>query len=264
MGMGDRRKQGRKVEREGRGDPKGRAGELRRMTEDHGTNDEGRMTIRVLLADDQGLFREGLHTLLSVQADVEVVGEAANGAEAVALAHELRPDVVLMDVQMPELDGVAATRQLQTSQPECRVILLTTFDDDEYVFEGLRAGALGYLLKDVPSERLLEAIRAAARGESFLQPSVAAKVVAEFARLARQAPANDAARRAVQALPEPLTEREMEILRLVADGASNKEIAGRLFLAEGTVKNHVTSLLGKLGVSGRMQAANRARELGLL
>ncbi len=220
--------------------------------------------IRVLLADDQGLFREGLHTLLSVQADVEVVGEAANGAEAVALARDLRPDVVLMDVQMPELDGVAATRQLQASQAGCRVILLTTFDDDEYVFEGLRAGAVGYLLKDVPSARLLEAIRAAARGESFLQPSVAAKVVAEFARLRGQAPANDAARRAAQALPEPLTERELEILRLVADGASNKEIAGRLFLAEGTVKNHVTSLLGKLGVGGRMQAANRARELGLL
>jgi DNA-binding NarL/FixJ family response regulator len=227
------------------------------------------MVIRVLLADDQGLFREGLRTLLSVQADVEVVGEAANGEEAVALAQEVRPDVVLMDVQMPLLDGVAATRRLQHALPASRVILLTTFDDDEYVFEGLRAGAVGYLLKDTPSARLLEAIRAAARGESFLQPSVAAKVVAEFTRMAElarragRAP-TEGGPRAAQALPEPLTERELEILRLVAGGASNKEIAGQLFLAEGTVKNHVTSLLGKLGVNGRMQAANRARELGLL
>jgi DNA-binding NarL/FixJ family response regulator len=220
--------------------------------------------IKVLLADDQGLFREGLHTLLSVQAELEVVGEAANGEEAMALARDLRPDVVLMDVQMPVLDGVAATRRLRQEQPECRVILLTTFDDDEYVFEGLRAGAVGYLLKDAPSARLLDAIRAAARGESFLQPSVAAKVVAEFTRLAAQVPAENAAQRAAQALPEPLTERELEILKLVAAGASNKEIAQQLFLAEGTVKNHVTNLLGKLGVTGRLQAANRARELGLL
>jgi len=222
------------------------------------------MSIRVLLADDQGLFREGLRTLLSVHSDVDVVGEAANGEEALTLAAELRPEVVLMDVQMPVLDGVAATRRLHLAQPECRVILLTTFDDDEYVFEGLRAGAVGYLLKDTPSARLLDAIRAAARGETFLQPSVAAKVVAEFTRLADQAPAQTSGQRAAAALPEPLTERELEILRLVAGGASNKEIAGQLFLAEGTVKNHVTSLLGKLGVNGRMQAANRARELGLL
>jgi DNA-binding NarL/FixJ family response regulator len=219
------------------------------------------MRIKVLLADDQGLFREGLRTLLSLQPEIEVVGEAANGEEAVAAAEALRPDVALMDVQMPVLDGVAATRRLHASRPECRVILLTTFDDDEYVFEGLRAGAVGYLLKDAPSARLLDAIRAAARGESFLQPSVAAKVVAEFTRLAAQAPAESASQRAAQAMPEPLSERELEILKLVAAGASNKEIAGQL---EGTVKNHVTSLLGKLGVSGRMQATNRARELGLL
>jgi DNA-binding NarL/FixJ family response regulator len=199
-----------------------------------------------------------LHTLLSLQADLEVVGEAENGAEAVRLAAALRPDVVLMDVQMPELDGVAATRRLRAEQPTCRVILLTTFDDDEYVFEGLRAGALGYLLKDAPSARLVEAIRAAARGESFLQPSVAAKVVAEFNRLSGPAPARPSP------LAEPLSEREMEVLRLLADGASNKDIAARLVLAEGTVKNHVTNILGKLGVAGRMQAVNRARELGLL
>jgi DNA-binding NarL/FixJ family response regulator len=216
--------------------------------------------ITVLLADDQALFREGLHTLLSTHAELQVVGEAANGDEALRLAAELHPAVVLMDVQMPVLDGVAATRRLRATQPECRVILLTTFDDDEYVFEGLRAGAAGYLLKDAPSARLVEAIRAAARGESFLQPSVAAKVVAELNRLAGQAPAAPPA----SALPEPLSERELEILKLVANGLSNKEIAAQLFLAEGTVKNHVTNILGKLGVSGRLPAVNRARDLGLL
>ena len=216
------------------------------------------MTIKVLLADDQALFREGLHTLLSVHADLEVVGEAGNGAEALRLAAATQPDVILMDVQMPVLDGVAATRRLRAEQPACRVILLTTFDDDEYVFEGLRAGAVGYLLKDAPSARLVEAIQAAARGESFLQTSVTAKVLAEFARLAQPPPA------AHPSLAEPLSERELEILRLVAAGASNKDIASQLFLAEGTVKNHVTNILGKLGVSGRLPAVNRARELGLI
>ena len=139
--------------------------------------------IKILLVDDQPLFREGLRTLLSVQSDFEIVGEAGNGEEAIKLARTLQPAVVLMDLQMPVLDGVAATRSLKTEQPDCRVIVLTTFDDDENVFDGLRAGAVGYLLKDAPSEKLCEAIRLAARGESFLQPSVAAKVVAEFARL---------------------------------------------------------------------------------
>jgi len=145
--------------------------------------------IRVLLVDDQALFREGLRTLLGMQPGLVVVGEAANGEEALRLAAKLGPQVVLMDLRMPVLDGVTATRRLHEAQPDCRVIVLTTFDDDEYVFEGLRAGAVGYLLKDVPSEKLAEAIRAAAGGESFLQPSVAAKVVAEFARLAEQASA---------------------------------------------------------------------------
>ncbi len=216
------------------------------------------MTIKVLLVDDQALFREGLHTLLAVHASLEVVGEAANGEEALQLAAAKQPDVILMDVQMPVLDGVAATRRLRSEQPACRVIMLTTFDDDEYVFEGLRAGAVGYLLKDAPSARLVEAIQAAARGESFLQTSVTAKVLAEFTRLAQRAPAGSAG------LAGPLTEREIEILRLVAEGASNKDIAGRLFLAEGTVKNHITNILGKLGVSGRLHAVNRARELRLL
>ena len=143
-------------------------------------------TIRVLLVDDQALFREGLRMLLSVQPDLDVVGEAANGEEALRQAAALHPQVVLMDLRMPVLDGVAATRRLRATQPECRVIVLTTFDDDEDIFEGLRAGAAGYLLKDVPPSQLVEAIRAAARGESFLEPSVATKVVAEFTRLAGQ------------------------------------------------------------------------------
>ena len=214
--------------------------------------------ITILLVDDQPLFREGLRTLLSVQLDLKVVGEAGDGEEAIKLCRTLKPAVVLMDLQMPVLDGVEATRRLHHEQPDSRVIVLTTFDDDEMVFDGLRAGALGYLLKDVPPEKLAEAIRAAARGESFLQPSIAAKVVAEFARLTtkRSPPA--------QALIEPLSDREQEILALIATGATNREIGNQLFLAEGTVKNHVTNVLGKLGVRDRTQAALKAREMGLI
>ena len=214
--------------------------------------------IKILLVDDQPLFREGLRTLLSLQSDFEIVGEAGNGEEALSLARKLLPSVVLMDLQMPVLDGVAATRRLHRELPDCRVIVLTTFDDDEMVFDGLRAGAIGYLLKDAPSEKLGEAIRSAARGESFLQPSVAAKVVAEFARLTNKPAMNS------RALVEPLSDRELGILSLIADGASNREIAGTLFLAEGTVKNHVTNILGKLGVRDRTQAALKARETGLI
>ncbi len=215
--------------------------------------------IRILLVDDQALFREGLRTLLSVQPDFQVVGEASNGQEALRLAASLRPAVVLMDLHMPVLDGVSATRQLHQEQPACKVIALTTFDDDETVFEALRAGAIGYLLKDTVSDKLFEAIRAAARGESFLQPAIAAKVVAEFTRLA-----NHAAPPQSHSLAEPLSERELEVLRLVAIGASNKEIATHLFIAEGTVKNHLTNILGKLGVNDRVQAALKAKELGLI
>ena len=214
--------------------------------------------ITILLVDDQPLFREGLRTLLSVRSDLKVVGEAGDGEEAIMLCRTLKPAVVLMDLQMPVLDGVEATRRLHHEQPDSRVIVLTTFDDDEMVFDGLRAGALGYLLKDAPSEKLAEAIRAAARGESFLQPSIAAKVVAEFARLTtkRSPPA--------QALIDPLSDREQEILALIATGATNREIGNQLFLAEGTVKNHVTNVLGKLGVRDRTQAALKAREMGLI
>jgi DNA-binding NarL/FixJ family response regulator len=223
------------------------------------TQTTGQEKIRILLVDDQALFREGLHTLLSVHPDLDIVGEANHGQEALELAASLQPAVVLMDLRMPVLDGVAATRRLKEVQPDCRVIVLTTFDDDDYVFDGLRAGAVGYLLKDVSSEKLVEAIRAAARGESFLQPSVAAKVVAEFTRLAEHPSPKSS-----QPLLEPLSSRELEILGLVATGASNREIAAKLFIAEGTVKNHLTNILGKLGVRDRTQAALKAKELGLI
>jgi DNA-binding NarL/FixJ family response regulator len=213
----------------------------------------------VLLVDDQSLFREALATLLAVHEGVEVVGEAGDGDEALRKAAELAPDVVLMDLRMPVLDGIGATRRLRVEQPAVRVIALTTFDDDEDVFAALRAGAVGYLLKDVSSARLVEAVHAAARGESVLQPSVAAKVVARFAQLPDTAPETRP-----QPLVVPLSERELGVLRLLADGRSNREIAAELFLAEGTVKNHVTNVLAKLGARDRTQAALRARELGLL
>jgi DNA-binding NarL/FixJ family response regulator len=212
------------------------------------------MTVRVLLADDQSLFREALTTLLEVQPGIEVVGEAGNGEEAVRRAAELRPDVVLMDLRMPVLDGIAATARLTAEQPAVRVLALTTFDDDEDLFAVLRAGAVGYLLKDVSAARLVEALDAAVRGESVLQPSVAAKLVARVAGLpADAAPAE-----------HPLTDREVDVVRLLADGLSNREIAAALFLAEGTVKNLVTGVLSKLDVRDRTQAALRARDLGIV
>lgn len=214
--------------------------------------------IRILLVDDQHMFRAGMRLLLSSQPDFEIVGEAVDGEDALARVNSLKPQVVLMDLRMPVLDGAAATRRLKATHPEVRVLVLTTFDEDAAIFDGLRAGAIGYLLKDAPTEKLYEAIRAAARGESFLQPSVAARVVAEFARLSDQAPAN------APGLVEPLSPREIEILRLLANGATNREIAAQLVLAEGTVKNHVTNILTKLDVSDRTRAAIKAREMGLL
>lgn len=216
-------------------------------------------TIKILLVDDQVLFREGLRTLLSTQFNFEVVGEASNGEEALRMCATLSPAVVLMDLRMPVMDGVTATRRLKETLPECRVIVLTTFDDDEFVFEGLRAGAVGYLLKDVSSNKLYEAIHAAARGEYFLQPSITAKVMTEFARISRAAP-----QRGTESLETPLSMRELEVLRLVANGSSNKEIANTLVIAEGTVKNHLTSILSKLQARDRMQAVIRAKEIGLI
>ena len=214
--------------------------------------------IRILLVDDQRLMREGLRILLELEPDLEIAGEATNGQEALDLYAEIEPDVVLMDVRMPGMDGVEATWRLRERWPSSLVIILTTFDDDEYVFEGLRAGARGYLLKDVSGHDLADAVRTVAAGGALIEPSVARRVVAEFARMAPPV------RQADKGLAEPLSEREREILRLVAQGFTNREIADRLSLAQGTVKNYVTTILQKLGARDRTQAALRARELGVL
>lgn len=214
--------------------------------------------IRILIVDDQRLMREGLRMLLEMEEGFEVVGEAADGQAALDAYAQHAPDIVLMDIRMPGMDGVEATRRLLQRDPSARVIILTTFDDDQYVFEGLRAGALGYLLKDLSGEELARAIRTVAHGGALIEPSIARKVFAEFARLA------PAARDVNEGLPEPLSEREIEVLKLIAAGLSNREIAQRLFLAEGTVKNYVTNVLGKIGAHDRTQAALRGRELGLI
>jgi DNA-binding NarL/FixJ family response regulator len=214
--------------------------------------------IRVLIVDDQRLMREGLHTLLELEEGVQVTGEAGDGQAALEAYERLQPDVVLMDIRMPGMDGVEATRRLRSRWAGARVIILTTFDDDESVFEGLRAGAVGYLLKDVSGQELAEAIRKVSAGGALIEPSIARKVVAEFARLAPPA------RPAEAGLPEPLSERERAVLKLLAQGLSNRDIALNLSLAEGTVKNYVTTILQKLGVQDRTQAALRAQELGIL
>jgi DNA-binding NarL/FixJ family response regulator len=214
--------------------------------------------ISVLIVDDQRLMREGLATLLALAPDIRIAGQAGDGDEAVALARQLKPDVILMDIRMPGTDGVAATQTIRSEQPEAQVIILTTFDDDEYVLAGLRAGACGYLLKDMPSEQLADAIRAAARGQSPIEPAVARKLVNLVAGMpARSAPATPP-------LVDSLSEREIEVLRLIAQGRSNKEIAEALVIAEGTAKNHVSNILSKLDARDRAQAVARGQELGLL
>ncbi|MEM7028756.1 MAG: response regulator transcription factor [Chloroflexota bacterium] len=215
-------------------------------------------SIRILLVDDQRLMRDGLRTLLELEPDMTIVGEAENGQMALEQYAELSPDVVLMDIRMPILDGVEATRRLCSQWSHARVMILTTFDDDEYVFEGLRAGASGYMLKAASGEELAQAIRTIAEGGAQIEPSVARKVVAEFARLSEPRPAKTAN------LPEPLSDREQEIVQALAQGLTNREIARKLSLAEGTVKNYVTTILQKLEVRDRTQAALRAREMGLL
>jgi DNA-binding NarL/FixJ family response regulator len=216
---------------------------------------EPQPSINVLIAEDQTLMRQGLRTILELERGFAVVGEAGDGQAAVERALALRPDVVLMDVQMPRLSGVEATAQLSVLLPSTRVIILTTFDYDEYVFDGIKAGARGYLLKDTPADELLTAIRRVHAGESIIQPSIATRMIAEFTR-----------RRTAPQEPEyeSLSEREREVLRLLADGLSNKEIASQLTLAEGTVKNPVSSILEKLHAANRTQAARVAREQGLI
>ncbi len=215
--------------------------------------------LRILLVDDQSLFREALRTLLSLQPDFEIVAEAENGERAVALARVHKPDVALMDLRMPVMDGVEATRRMAQAAPATRVVVLTTFDEDEEIFEALRAGALGYLLKACSADKLNESVRAAAKGTSVLEPSVAAKMMAEINRLSARE-----GKKVSQSLSDPLSERELGVLKLLASGCSNKEIGVRLNITEGTVKNHMTNVLGKLGVLDRTQAALRAREMGLI
>lgn len=210
--------------------------------------------IRLLLVDDVDAFRTGLRDLLSAVPEVEIVAEARDGREALRLASQARPDVALVDLEMPKMDGVEVTRRLRVDVPRCYVVILTTFDDDDRIFMALRAGAKGYLLKDLSASRLIDAVRTAARGESVLAPRVAGKVIAEFARLpARETPKSVG-----------LSPRETEVLKLLARGAVNKEIGAALRITEGTVKNHLTNLYAKLGVTHRTQAALRARDLGLL
>ena len=215
--------------------------------------------IRVLLVDDQGLFREALATLLGLHSQLEIVGEAGDGEAGVALAQTLRPDVVLMDLRMPGMSGVEATRRLRSLVPEARVLVLTTFEDDDEVLAAIEAGAAGYMLKASPAEKLVEAICTVMRGGSPLEPSVASKVMAELARLSRRQ-----SEERCQRLADPLSARELEVLRALCEGLSNKEIGSKLGLTEGTVKNHMTQVLSKLGVLDRTQAALRAHALGLL
>src|SRR6187431_2068036 len=215
--------------------------------------------LRLLLVDDQSLFREALRTLLSLQPDFEIVAEAENGERALALAKAHKPDVILMDLRMPVMGGVEATRRIMAAVPAARVVVLTTFEEDEEIFEALRAGALGYLRKACSPDKLNESVRAAAKGTSVLEPSVTARMMAELNRLSARE-----GRKPAQSLADPLSERELGVLRLLADGCSNKEIGSRLNITEGTVKNHMTNVLGKLGVLDRTQAALRAREMGLI
>ncbi len=219
--------------------------------------------IRLLLVDDQSLFREALRTLLSLQSDFEIVGEAADGRAAVEAVPGCRPDVVLMDLRMPILGGVEATRRIAALPAAPRVIVLTTFDEDAEVVDALRAGAVGYLLKASSAEKLCGAIRAAAQGASVLEPAIAARLMGGLDRSApnlRPAPAPATS----STLRDPLSARELDVLRFLATGCSNKEIGSRLNISEGTVKNHMTNVLTKLGALDRTQAALRARELGLI
>lgn len=215
------------------------------------------MTIRVVVADDQGMVRSGFSVLLNAQPDIEVAGEARNGQEAIACATELNPDVILMDVRMPVLDGLQATRAISALPDPPKVLVLTTFDLDDYVYEALRAGASGFLLKDASARELADAVRLVAAGDALLAPGVTRRLIAEFARLG-------APRSPGRQQLDGLTERESEVLALVARGLSNAEIAGQLVVAEQTVKTHVSRILMKLGLRDRTQAVVLAYETGLV
>ena len=213
------------------------------------------MTIRVLVADDQSMVRAGFRMLLSGEDDIEVVAEASNGIEAVEKAARFSPTVVLMDIRMPELDGLEATRRILAADPEARVLVLTTFDLDEYVYEALRAGASGFVLKDDPPEQLLEAVRTVASGEALLSPAITKRVIREFTRMARPSPPKEL---------DDLSTREREVLRLIALGLSNAQIGQELFIGETTVKTHVTHILSKLGLHDRVQVVVLAHQTGIV
>jgi DNA-binding NarL/FixJ family response regulator len=222
-------------------------------------------SVRVLVVDDQRLMRDGIASLLSIQDGIEVVGTAANGQEALECALALHPDVILMDVRMPTMDGVVATAQIRRQLPDSRVLMLTTFDDEEYVVDALSAGACGYLLKNIPAPDLARSVQAAHRGIYQLDHSIAGKVVASLVRPAKTSPLPPATDDASTLLNAPdLTSREIEVLRLISQGATNREIARRLVISEGTVKNHISNILSRLGLRDRTQAAIYARENGLL
>jgi DNA-binding NarL/FixJ family response regulator len=212
------------------------------------------MTIRVLIADDQSMVRAGFRMLLSGEEDIEVVAEASNGLEAVSQAARFNPTVVLMDIRMPELDGLEATRRILAADANARVLILTTFDLDEYVYEALRAGASGFVLKDDPAEQLIGAVRTVAAGEALLSPSVTRRVIKQFVRVPRPDPPKEL---------EELTDREREILKLVSRGLSNAEISQELYIGETTVKTHITHILQKLGLRDRVQAVVLAYQTGL-
>jgi DNA-binding NarL/FixJ family response regulator len=209
--------------------------------------------IRILIVDDHPVVREGIGSMLKKEADFKVVGEACNGLEAVEKARELSPGVILMDLRMPEMDGVEAISRIKAEKPEIKFIILTTYSDDEYIFKGIAAGARAYLLKDAPRDELFKAIRMVSRGESLIQPVVASRVLDKLAELSRKTPAGDT-----------LSDREIEVLRLMAGGESNKDIADHLSITQSTVKTHITSIFQKLNVTTRTEAVTNALKKGII
>ena len=210
--------------------------------------------IKVLIVDDHTVVRDGLTAMLGRESDFHAVGEAANGVQAVERSRQLKPDVILMDLRMPELDGIQAMRQIREDDPTVKFLVLTTYDSDEYIFDAIEAGAKGYLLKDTSRQELFRALRAASRDESLIEPAVAGKVLNRLAQLSRQATSDG----------ETLSERELEVLKHLAKGSANKEIASTLSISESTVKTHVANIFHKLEVNGRMEAVTKAMQKGII